>query len=87
MEEALQSWPQEPEWHVLTAECWQRTGDSQNAIHHLEEAGNLQPNDIRMKYLLGKAYLQAGDTSKSIEVLEAASKNAANHYETWGTLA
>jgi tetratricopeptide (TPR) repeat protein len=87
MEEALQSWPQEPEWHVLTAECWQRTGDSQNAIHHLEQAEKLLPGDTRMNYLLGKAYLQSGETKKSIEVLEASSKNAANHYETWETLA
>ena len=87
MEEALQSWPHEPEWHVITAACWQRTGDSQNAIHHLEEAGKLLPNDVRLKYLLGKAYLHSGETSKSIEVLETASKNAANHYETWETLA
>lgn len=87
IEEAVQFWPQEPEWHITAAECWQCTGDIQNAVNHLVQAQKMLPQDSRVNHLLGKAYLQCNEAGKAIEILEASSKTAANHYETWETLA
>lgn len=87
IEEALQYWPEESQWHVNAADYWQSTGDQQNVVAHLENAVKLTPENPNTQFLLGKAYLYNKETAKAIEVLEPVSKQEVNQYEVWETLA
>jgi len=87
LNEALEYWPDEPDWQVLAAEYAHENGNQKEAVLHLEQAAALEPENAQIKFWLGKAYLQNGEGEKAIEILDPISKAGANNYEVWETLA
>ncbi|MPM17934.1 Beta-barrel assembly-enhancing protease [bioreactor metagenome] len=87
LNEALEYWPDEPDWQVLAAEFAHENGNQKEAVLHLEYAAELEPENDQIKYWLGKSYLQNSEGEKAIETLAPISKTGANNYEVWETLA
>ncbi len=87
LSEALEFWPDEPEWQILAADLARSNGNQKEAVAHYEAAAELDAENLAYKFLLGKAWLQSGEGAKAIEILAPLSKEEVNNYEVWETLA
>jgi len=56
--------------HDLYGKLLAKAGQRENAIHELKEAISLNPNLEEAYYLLGRTYLQAGDTAQAGEWMD-----------------
>jgi tetratricopeptide (TPR) repeat protein len=58
---AIDIWPDEPNWHFLAAQIYKSLSLPNDAITHLLEATRLAPNNISYQVELGKAYFVNAD--------------------------
>ncbi len=58
VENAIEIWPDEPEWHNLAARVFKQTSDTNAAVNHLLEATRLDSKNISYHMELGKAYFE-----------------------------
>ncbi len=54
MEKAISFWPDEPEWHSLAAEIYQRSNTIGPSIQHLKDAASLAPDNFDYHVKLGE---------------------------------
>ncbi|MBA4374667.1 MAG: hypothetical protein C0401_00650 [Anaerolinea sp.] len=87
LDQAICFWPNEINWQATAADLWQKSGNDANAIIHLEAAHELNPGDLKITLLLGKAHLLNGNSTKCVDTLETLSLNTPNNYELWEVLA
>jgi tetratricopeptide (TPR) repeat protein len=85
-EQAISDWPNEIKWRLTVAEMWQRYGNNPNAIHQLQSAHTIKPEDVMVALALGKASIDAGDFDQAVEVLQPVTTQHPNEYEAWETL-
>ena len=76
LQNALDRWPDEPEWHLWLAEAMERLPepDREAIITHLKRAVSLLPTNGDYFYRLGQAYLEAGDLQAALPALERAAR-------------
>ena len=58
IENAINIWPDEPEWHALAAQIFNRITNTHEAINHLIEATHLSPKTFSYHMELGKIYFE-----------------------------
>lgn len=87
LENALQIWPEEPEWHAWAAEIAEKIGAGRARQTHLEQAFALQPNRMIHALALGKIYNANQQYAKAASILRRAIEITANHPEIWMELA
>jgi tetratricopeptide (TPR) repeat protein len=58
IENAINIWPDEPEWHALAAQIYNRITNTHEAINHLVEATRLAPKTFSHHMELGKIYFE-----------------------------
>jgi tetratricopeptide (TPR) repeat protein len=87
MEEALESWPEESNWHASTAELWNQVGDWQNSAKHYEAVLAAHADDSVAALQLGKVYLQSKNFEPAIERLQQVTEQELNQFEAWEGLA
>ncbi|NLW72511.1 MAG: tetratricopeptide repeat protein [Chloroflexi bacterium] len=61
LEKALKIWPNESEWHVITAAWLEKTGSYANAAKHLEAALHLSPKNATYWQMLGDVKVKEKD--------------------------
>ena len=77
IENALDFWPDESNWHTLAAQIYKRMDDSNSAIDHLSEATNLAPKNVSYHMELGKVYFEnANDESNMLKHAQKSFENA-----------
>ena len=90
---ALNLWPDEPRWNTLAADiylCQNRLEPGlavENAVSHLEQAIELEPNNAQPYIRLGRIHLEHGASRRAIQVLEPASQLQEDDPELWLLLA
>ena len=66
VENAVDIWPDEPNWHFLAAQIYKSSSLTTDAINHLLEATRLAPNNISYQLELGKTYFDNADEDPHI---------------------
>jgi tetratricopeptide (TPR) repeat protein len=66
IENAVDIWQDEPNWHFLAAQIYKSSSLTNDAINHLLEATRLAPNNISYQLELGKAYYNNADDDPHI---------------------
>lgn len=84
---ALSIWPDEPRWHAWAAELAQLIGDPEAAALHWEQAGELDPANLKYAYQLGLAYSGNGNHARAIETLTRVCDHRPEDLEAWIALA
>jgi tetratricopeptide (TPR) repeat protein len=72
LEQALGSWPDEPEWQRWAAAMCARTGQDAKHIAHLASLVQLEPEDCDAALALGEAYLNADRPEETLKLLTGA---------------
>ena len=68
---ALNLWPEEPEWSIYAAELAIKADKAEEVFSHFDQAVSIEPELGEHSYQLGEALLRAGDTSHAIIMLES----------------
>jgi tetratricopeptide (TPR) repeat protein len=90
---ALNLWPDEPQWHALAAEIYlsgdtfDGQSDLEAAISHLEQAIKFDPSNSDSLLVLGQIYLREGSARKAVQVFEQAAQIKSEEAEPWIWLA
>lgn len=90
---ALSLWPDEPRWHTLAADIYLSQNRLEpgialeNAVSHLEQAIELEPEYALTYINLGRIYLEQGSNRQAIQVLEPASQLQDDLPDLWLLLA
>ena len=66
VENAIDIWPDEPNWHFLAAQIYKSSSLPNDTINHLLEATRLAPRNISYHMELGKAYFDNADDDPHI---------------------
>ncbi len=86
---ALNLWPDEPQWHALAAEIYlagDNLGDHSDldaATAHLEQAIKYEPANSDALLALGQIYLRKGSASKAVQVFEQATQVQSDQATPW----
>jgi len=88
IENALAIWPEETNWHSLAADIYLKLepADFTQAIKHLEQAVQQDPDAINLLLILGIAYLNHQKIPQAIQVLEFFTRQEASNNEGWRML-
>jgi tetratricopeptide (TPR) repeat protein len=90
---ALAARPDEPRWHAFAAEIYlsdeakERPESLEQAIFHLEQAVQLEPDYAPNLLALGNAYLTCGDVEVASQVLQEAVRLNPENASAWFALA
>ena len=87
LENALQIWPEEAEWHAWAAEIAEKVNADRACMAHWEQASMLQPKRVGYALALGRTYNVHQAYSKAVNVLRQASEITDQHPEIWMELA
>lgn len=93
IQEALNTWPEEPRWHAFAAEIYLAMDtqgslrENSKALIHLEQAINLEPDYAGHYLAIGKVYQQRGDVLKARSAFERAAELESGCAEPWMALA
>lgn len=87
LEGALAIWNDESAWHSWAARLYQQCGQPAEALGHLEDASQIDPDNAEVMAALGKTYLQSEDYKKAVGALEQAVRANPDETETWERLA
>lgn len=87
LEERVRRGDKDPQVRLLLARCYERSGQSEEAIRIGEELVEERLNEPILHYLLGALYRRKGDTSEAIESLALAAELSPEHIETFCELA
>ncbi len=86
IEKALESWPDEIEWHKLAARLCAQAGDHFSAVSHWQQVVDLNPSDASHNVALGKSYLECGEYEDARLSFEQASRQDPDLVSTWKLL-
>ena len=81
---ALDSWEDEPRWHNLAAAV---SLDPAQAVSHLKQALELEPEYPGHYLTLGKVHIQNNQAQTAVQILEEGLSLTPEHTEIWLTLA
>ena len=87
LENALQIWPEEAEWHAWAADIASRVNADRACQAHWEQAVMLQPKRVGYALALGRTYNNRQVFDKAASVLKRASEITDQHPEVWLELA
>lgn len=77
VENAIDTWQDEPGWHSLASQIYKRTSNTSGAINHLLEATKLAPKNISYHMELGRAYFEnANDDPRMLKQALKSFENA-----------
>lgn len=83
LEQALEYWPNESNWHIEAADLWKRLGNTERPLEHLQIANLYNPQDIQIRRLLGSALLSAGKNTEALSHLVMVVERKPDDYDTW----
>lgn len=83
LENALQIWPEEAEWHAWAAEMAEKVNAGRACQAHWEQAVILQPNRLGFALALGRTYNNHQIYNKATSVLRRAIEITDQHPEIW----
>jgi tetratricopeptide (TPR) repeat protein len=83
LETSLEMWPDEPEWHAWAAQLAGLGFESEKAVEHWKTSVELMPDQIEYKLSLSDAYIQNGEATQAIALLESMKKKTGNQGQVW----
>ena len=87
MEYALDLWPNETAWHLLAADLWQRLGNLDRPLEHLQIANVFAPDKNPIREKLGNAFLENNQPEKALPYLLQSVEVEPDSYATWAKIA
>jgi len=90
LNDAIEVWSDEPNWLSKAADLNLRNGDTdsmENAVKQLEQAAQLEPNQVVHYLKLGDTHQKLGNLKEAVNVLDHATRVIPNQTEPWMALA
>lgn len=86
LEQALEAWPNEPQWHIWASEMAEVLGLSKKVVDHWDLTMDSMPVNKTYAAAAAKAYLAHQQEQKAIAVLEVASSEEPDRADLWHLL-